>query len=121
MSDDQSNEPLPRGMFNRDPRQKSRYALDSWTRDQGTTTVTAEQARDGWNPMAEVPKNRYVALLFRDGVGEFEGSAAYYLEDNRWHVAQSKMIFDARCAIAWKRWTRIDLEAQPLPSKGRRG
>lgn len=107
------------GFFNRDPRRADRF--DNWTHGEGTTTVTAELAKDGWRPMSEVPKNRYVALYFRDSVGEFEGSAAYYLENNRWHVAKSKMVFDARCAIAWRRWTKDELEAQPLPPKDRRG
>lgn len=71
--------------------------------------------------MAEVPKNRYVALLLWHASAPYEGSAAYYLEEDRWHVAESKMIFNADSALAWKRWTRATLTAEPLPSKGRRG
>lgn len=116
---DREEEKLKFGFFNRDPRRSTRH--DAWTPEGASKAVTAELARDGWKPMCEIPKNRYVALYFRDGVGEFDGSAAYYLEDDKWHVATSKMIFDARCAIAWKRWTKQTLEAEPLPSKGRRG
>lgn len=117
---DEKPKPLEYGAFNTDPRSRH-YGYDYWAHEQGSKMVTPEQAAAGWRPMAEVPKNRYVALLFRDSTGEFEGSAAYYLEEDQWHVAKSKMIFRANTAIAWKRWTRQGLEAQPDPPKGRRG
>ena len=118
MEDDQKPE---HGFYNRDPRRRTRW--DSWERIDADTSVPAELAAAGWKPMSEVPKNRYVALYFRGGsAGDYEGSAAFYLEDDVWHVAQSKMIFTgAGLAIAWKRWTKQTLTAEPLPPKGRRG
>jgi hypothetical protein len=97
----------------------------TWVKDDRweTKSVPADLAADGWRPMSEVPKNRYMGLYFKGGsAGDYEGSSAYYLEDDLWHVAESKMIFTGgNLAIAWKRWTKATPTAQRLPPKGRRG
>ena len=110
-----------RGFLNQDPRRRTRW--DTWSAEDANKFVPPELAAAGWMPMSEVPKNKYVALFFRGGsAGDYEGAAAFYLEDDVWHVAQSKMIFlGAHMAIAWKRWTRPTLSAEPIPPKGRRG
>jgi len=106
--------------YNQHPEHVSRW--DTWFRETATKAVTAERAAEGWRPMAEVPKNRYVGLLFRGGtMGDYEGAGAYYLEEDRWHVATSRMVFRADNAIAWKPWRKQSVGAEPEPPKGRRG
>lgn len=113
-----------RGWFNAPPSAlKGRYAhLYKWS-PHNQYPLPADLAAKGWRPMSEVPKSRYVALYFRGGsVGDYEGAGAFYFEEDVWHIAESKMIFTgADLAIAWKRWTKQTLKAEPTPSKGRRG
>jgi hypothetical protein len=95
---------------------------DAWYHEDAPKTVSADLAAQGWRAMATVPKNRYVALYFRDGtMGDYEGACAYVLEDNHWHAAGSDMIFQAQNAKAWKPWRKQEISAQPQAPKGRRG
>jgi len=111
------------GVFNIKPENKRMLRLFGWDRErQATRSVIKELARDGWRPMIDAPKDRYVALFFRNNlVGDFEGACAYILQGEYWHTAHSNMIFDAQHAIAWRPWRKATLHAEPLPSKGRRG
>ena len=125
----EDNKRPDRGFYNVDAAAlKGRYGRSyKWSPDDlhpsRRIAVPPNLAAQGWRPISEVPKNRYVALYFKGGsVGDYEGAGAFYLEDDVWHVAESKMIFTgADMAIAWKRWTKQGLAAEPTPPKGRRG